>query len=160
MALLRRAIGGFRGLFRKTQIEHELDAELREFLESSIEQKMRVGMSRAEAVRAARMELGSAEAVKDRVRDVGWESVLESVWRDVRYAIRSLRKSPGFTSVAVLSLALGIGANAAIFTLINAVMLRTLPVKEPRRMVQINRILSSGPDQGRPGSVPYPLFAL
>jgi putative ABC transport system permease protein len=160
MALFRRVIGGFRGLFRKTQIEHELDAELREFLESSIEQKMRTGMSRAAAVRAARLELGSAETVKDRVRDVGWESVVESVWRDVRDAIRSLRKSPGFTSVAVLSLALGIGANAAIFTLINAVMLRTLPVKAPDRLVQITRLLSSGPEQGRPGFVPYPLFEL
>jgi len=82
--LLARLIGGLRGLFRRRQVEHELDAELREFLEASIEERMRAGMPRGEATRAARLEVGSMEAVKDRVRDAGWESAAESVWQDVR----------------------------------------------------------------------------
>jgi predicted permease len=137
MGLLTRAMGGFRGLFRKTRVEQELDAELREFLETGIEQKMRTGMSRAEAVRGARMELGSVESVKDRVRDVGWESVVESFWHDVRYAVRSLRKSPGFTAVAALTLALGIGATTAIFSLLETVLLKSLPVKNPEQLVLV-----------------------
>ena len=87
MSLFRRVIGGVTVLLRKTRVEAELDAELTQFLEMAVEQKLRAGMSRDEATRAARMELGSVEAVKDRVRDIGWESVLEGVWRDVRYAI-------------------------------------------------------------------------
>jgi putative ABC transport system permease protein len=81
---------------------------------------MRTGMSRAEAFRAARLELGGAEAVKDRVRDAGWESVVESGYRDVRYAVRTLRRSLGFTAASVLTLALGIGATTAILSLLDA----------------------------------------
>jgi predicted permease len=135
--LLARLIGGVRGLLRKDRAEHELDAELREFLEAGVEHRMRAGMARAEAVRAARLEAGNMEAVKDGVRDVGWESVAESIWQDVRYAIRALRRSPGFTAVAVLTLALGIGATTAIFSLLDAVMLRFLPVKNPEALVVV-----------------------
>jgi predicted permease len=137
MGLFTRVIGGFRGLLWKTRAENELDAELREFLEAGIGQKMRTGMSRAEAVRAARMELGSVEAVKDRVRDAGWESVFESICRDVRYAVRTLRRSPGFTAVSVLTLALGIGATTAIFSLLDAVLLKSLPVRDPDELVLV-----------------------
>jgi hypothetical protein len=136
MLLVRRVIVGFRALFRMTRVEQELDAELREFLETSVEDKIRHGLSREEAVRAARIELGGLEAVKDRVRDVGWESVLESVWQDMRYGTRALRRSPGFAMTAIGILALGIGANTAIFSLLNAVMLRTLPVHEPKQLVE------------------------
>jgi hypothetical protein len=122
MTLLERVIAGCRCLFRKKEVEQDLDAELREFFETAVEQKMRSGLSREQATRAARIALGSIEAVKDGVRDVGWESVLESFWRDVRYAIRTLRKSPGFTAVAALTLALAIGATTAIFSLLDAVM--------------------------------------
>jgi predicted permease len=132
---LRRLVGGLRALFRKSRVEQELDAELREFLAAGVEQKIRSGMDHADAVRAVRMELGSVDAVKDRVRDVGWESVFESFCRDVRYAIRSLRKSRGFTAAAVLTLALGIGATTAIFSLLEAVLLKSLPVKNPEELV-------------------------
>lgn len=136
MILLRRITNGVRALFRRSRAEAELDAELRGFLDAAIEQKMRDGASREAATRAARIELGSSAAVKDRVRDVGWESILESVWQDVRYGVRTLRRSPGFAATAIGILALGVGANTAIFSLLNAVMLRTLPVHHPEQLVE------------------------
>lgn len=133
---LARLTGGLQALFRKNRVEQEVDAELRAFLDTAVDQKMRDGLTRDEALRAARIELGSAAAVKDRVRDVGWESVVESTWQDVRYGARTLRRSPGFAATAIGILALGIGANTAIFSLLNAVMLRTLPVHEPAQLVE------------------------
>ena len=90
-----------------------------------------------DASRAARVEMGSVDAVKDRVRDAGWETRFESIGRDVRYAARTLRKSPGFTGVAVLTLALGIGATTAIFSLLDAVIFKSLPVRNPEELVFI-----------------------
>jgi predicted permease len=135
--LLRRLIGGLNALVRSHRVEQELDEELRAYLEIAIEEKMRAGMGREDAIRAARVEMGSVDAVKDHTRDVGWEVRLESVWRDVRYAVRTLRKSPVFSAVAVLTLALGVGANTAIFSVINAVMLRPLPVERPDDLISL-----------------------
>jgi len=137
MAWLRRVLGGFSALLRKHRVEQELDDELRAWLDISIEHKVRSGMPREHAIRAARVEMGSLEAVKDHTRDVGWEAQLESLWRDVRYAVRTLRQSPAFTATAVLTLALGIGANTAIFSVINAVMLRPLPVERPEELISL-----------------------
>jgi hypothetical protein len=92
MARLRRVVSGFNALFWKHQMEQELDEELRAHLETAIEENMRAGMTREDAIRAARVDMGSFEAVKDHTRDAGWESALESVWLDVRYAVRTLRK--------------------------------------------------------------------
>jgi predicted permease len=117
-----------------------------------IEDYVTAGMDRREARRRAFLEFGNAVEIEESVRDVRgrW---LDDLSKDLTYALRTLRRSPGFSFIAVLSLALGIGANAAIFSLINGVMLRTLPVREPGRLVQITRELN-----GRPGQVSYPLF--
>jgi predicted permease len=101
-------------------------------------------MARADASRAAHVEIGSLEAVKDHVRDVGWETRLEAIWRDVRYAARTLRKSPAFTVAAVLTLALGIGANTAIFSAVNSIMLRRLPVERPDELISLATIFPNG----------------
>ena len=156
MAVFSRVIGGFRGLIQKNRAEQELDDELREYLETAAEQKMSSGMSRDAAVRAARVEIGSVEAVKDRVRDVGWDSVVESVWQDVRFASRMLRKQPAFTAAAVATLALGIGGTTAIFSVVDALFLRAPDgVSDARsvRRLYISRdagqLMSTG---GGPGS--------
>jgi len=138
MRMLRRAAAGLKALFGRRRFEHDLDAELRAFLEAAVERKMRDGLSEEAATRAARMELGSPEAVKDRVRDVGWESAVDSLCRDAEYAIRSLRRTPGFTAVALLTISLGIGANTAIFSVANSLLLRALPVAEPERLVTLS----------------------
>jgi putative ABC transport system permease protein len=142
MQPLLRFLNGIRALFRRRIADEELGAELHAFLETAVDEKMRSGMSRAQATRAARLELGlvSVDSVKDRVREAGWESTVESAARDVQYAVRSLRHAPGFASVAVLTLALGIGANTAIFGLVDALMLRQLPVRDPDQLVVLTRI--------------------
>ena len=128
MAAFHRFVGGLKGLMRSRRVEQELDDELRTYLESSVEARVRAGMTPEDARRAARVELGSIEAVKDQTRVVGWEATVEQAWRDVRYGAGTLRRSPTFAAVVVLTLTLGIGANTAIFSAVNAIMLRTLPV--------------------------------
>ncbi|HXW06400.1 MAG TPA: ABC transporter permease [Vicinamibacterales bacterium] len=144
MAFLRRLIAGLTALFRRHQLDQELDEELRAYLEESSDEKMRAGMPREDALRLARVQIGSLAAVKDHTRDVGWESRLESLWRDVRYAARRLRRSPAFAVVAVLTLALGIGANTAIFSAVDAIMLRRLPVDRPQELIALRTVYPNG----------------
>jgi predicted permease len=144
MAILRRFAGGLKGLFRSTRVERELDEELQSYLESSIDAKVRSGMTPENARRTARAELGSIDAVKDRTRDVGWETTVEQLWRDVRYGARTLRRSPAFAAVVVVTLTLGIGANTAIFSAVNAIMLRTLAAERPEELVALTALYPNG----------------
>ena len=146
MARLTRLLGGLKALFHKQRVEQDLDEELRGYLDTSIDEKMRAGMAREEAIRAARVELGSAEAVKDDTRDAGWEASVESLWRDVRYAARTLRRDPAFFTVAVLTLALGLGANTAMFAVVNAVLLGPLPFRDAERLMLVHLL---APDRDR-----------
>ena len=123
---------------------------------------MRTGQSYEEAMRNARLEMGSREAVKEKVRSVGWEAMAEGLWQDLRFSIRMLAKSRGFTSVAILSLALGIGANTAIFTLINELILKSLPVRAPQDLVSFGTEVGGGQMDGiTPGPLnifPYDFY--
>ena len=144
MGLTAKFVYGVRSLFQKHELERELDEELSGFMESSTADKLRCGMSAERAARAARVEMGSTNAVKHRIRAVGWEAGAETLWHDLRYGIRTLLRTPGFTLIAVLSLALGIGANTAIFTLIKQVVLQNLPVRDPQQLVTFGKSLSGG----------------
>jgi putative ABC transport system permease protein len=126
-----------RALFRRGVVERELDQELRFHLDQQIAGEMRTGASRAEAERRARLLLGGVDQTKEASRDGRGISPLEILARDLRYAVRLLAKSPGFTLVAILSLTLGIGANTAMFQLLNALVLSPLPVAHPEQLAEV-----------------------
>ena len=143
--MLDNLIAGFRALFRRDRRNAEIGSELQSFLDASVDQKMRHGMTRDEALRAARAEIGSTESVRHGVWSAGWESNAESLWYDLRFALRQLRRSPGFAVTAILILSLGIAASVTIFSFVDAALIRPLPYQNPARLAIVYETNTLGP---------------
>jgi predicted permease len=137
MSLLRSIASGLRSLFRREQVSQDLDEELNGFLEMAAQEKMKEGMSRKDALRAVRLEQGSLEVTKEAVRAAGWESFVETLWQDLRFAARMLRKSPGFTAITVATLALGIGVTTSALTALRVTLLWPVDVSDPEHVAQL-----------------------
>src|SRR5262245_36251289 len=128
--------------FRRRRWESRMDSEFRFHLESQINDYMGQGLTREEAELRARCEFGPLELAKDEARDTRSGQWIEHLWRDVQYAWRTLRKSPGFAAAVIVTLALGIGANTAIFSVIHSVLLKPLPYSHPDELVSVEVIIT------------------
>ena len=124
-------------LFSRGRLYNDLSDEIQQHLEEKIEELVAGGMSSEEAAHAARREFGNVTLIKEDCREMLAFTWIEALWQDVRYAARILAKSPGFVAVVVFSLALGIGANTAVFSAMNTVLLRGLPYEHPENLVTI-----------------------
>src|SRR5271165_6288352 len=134
----------FRIFWRRRNLYNDLAEEMRAHVEEKREQFIREGMSREEATHAARRAFGNATLIEERGREAWQWPRLESLMADARFALRQLRKSPGFAATAILTLALGIGANTAIFTLIDSIMLRPLPYPQQEKLMRISGYFPKG----------------
>src|ERR1700687_1292949 len=137
MRTLRRFLHDVAALVRSRTTDGDLNNELEAFLDASVAHKIQSGMSREEAMRIARLELGSAAAVRDAVRDVGWTSIWENTWRDLRYGARSLARNRSFTLAAIITLGLGVGVTTAVFSIVTIVLLQPLPYRDSDQLVRI-----------------------
>src|SRR2546425_21751 len=153
MRKLREWILRFGGLFNQQRQDRELEEEIESHLQLHIEDNLRLGMRPEEARRQAILKLGGVESTKEAYRDQRGIPVLETLLMDLHYGARMLRNNPGFTAVAVLTLALGIGASTAIYSLVNTVILNPVPGPEPERLVQIGERSHGNKDETRFGGL-------
>lgn len=137
MRTFRRFFHDIRAFVRGRAADDDLSDELDTFLDAAVAHKMQSGLSREEATRTARLEMGSALAVRDAVGDVGWTATWEATWRDFRYGVRSLARNGSFTLAAVTTLALGVGVTTAVFSIVNTVLLQPLPYRDSDQLVRI-----------------------
>src|SRR5437879_8503425 len=128
-------------LFHRAQADQELDDELRDHLERKTEEYMTQGMTQEEAHRRARLDLGGIEQTKEKCRDARGVNLVENLFQDLRYGLRLLWQNPGFTAAAVLAIALGVGINVGIFSVLNGAALRLLPIPRAEQVVSIDQIL-------------------
>lgn len=150
MNIWHSAKHGLIALFRRQKAERELTDEVQHYFDQAVREQTARGVSAADALRNVQMEIGSDTFVREEVRTYGWEHRVDTLLADLRYAFRRLKNNVGFTTVAVLSLALGIGANTAIFSLVNATLLKRLPVEHPEELAYVI---------GGSGAMSYPDFS-
>jgi hypothetical protein len=169
MRVRSRVRSWLRAILRRSRMESEMDAELRFHVEAYAEDLIRSGVPGDEALQRAHIEFGGIERAKEECRDARGTNFIESLIQDLRFALRLFSKAPGFTTVVVLSLALGIGANTAIFTLLDAILFKMLPVKNPHELALLQWSVprerglhglwydgSSWPENGKEEAFPFP----
>src|ERR1700734_3193995 len=138
-------------LFRRNQVDEELEEELKFHLDARTRDNLNAGMNAEAAQHDARSRFGNPTLAKERAHEMNIVMSIETIGRDLRYTLRSLRKSPGFTVVAILTLALGFGANTAVFTIVNGVLLQPLPFPDPERLLSLSAQARDGSFEPTPG---------
>jgi predicted permease len=156
--VIRRLRALWKNLFHRKQTDRDLDEELQAYVELVSAEKMREGASPEEAYREARRDAGGIEQVKESVRDVRVGVWLDSLVRDFRYGVRTLAKNPAFTLIAIATLALGVGANTAMFSLLDQVVLRLLPVRDPEQVVIVRETGNHYGNSYGPNTISWPMF--
>jgi len=142
----------WRNLRHRDRVERDLDDELKATLDLLSDEKIAMGVEPLEARRRAMIELNRIEPIKEQVRDIRTGMLVDTLLQDARYALRHMRRAPGFAAAAILTLAFGIGANTAMFTMLNAIVLKRLPIEDPDRLLAIVPINSRGTNRTTPMS--------